>query len=338
MPRSSTTIGNPADAADKGRRRAITEAAQKAAKQAAYEAAGIPLPGGATPADPAAPPTTGATAETVAQHASASATAAAARAFPPACRIKLERLAPAWCRGYLETLDPEQLRGYGLEEYLKENWGGERYRVTVRESDDPGALVLWTAADVLIAGRPRHYGQEMAPPNPIPSAVLMPPAPPPAPAVDPNVRELTAAVATLARGQAAILEHLGHGGPAAAPAPPPPPTGSAPLLDAIRQAREVNEALDQLRPPPIEAPEREAPEGGMSEFSREAAKDLLHLGMEEIRDEMREKRKKQQPPAGGNGGNGKPPFTQATQVIPPPAKTGNGKKPPPASPPAARRL
>lgn len=341
MPRSRTTFDNPAEAAAHGRLGAIGkaagEAAKKAAREAAREAAGLPPDGPA--GDPAAPPPKAATAETVAQHATAAATAAVARQFPPACRIEIERMAPAWCRGYLETTDAEALRGMGLREYLRENWGGERYKLTVRENDDPSSPVLWSAADVQIAGRPRHYGQDLAPPNPLPAAVLLPPAPPAAPpAVDPSVRELTQVVASLARGQAAILDHLQHGSAAAAPPQATGPASAAPqqpLLDAIRQAREVNEALEGLRPPPIDNPEREPPEEGMSAFSRDLGQEFIRRGMDEWFPPKGERRQQQQATdaAGGNGGNGKPKFTKPTQVKPPPAKGT-----PPATPPQAKRL
>jgi len=330
MPRTTTTISDSADAAAKGRKGAIAKAAKAAAIAAVEEAArkAATEAAGGAPA-PEAPPPGAATAATVAQHAQAAATAAAVRLIPPACRVEIERLVPAWARGYLETADSDAIRSYGLREYLRENWGGERYKITVQDNDGG---TLWTAADVFVAGRPRHYGQDLAPPNPIPATLAVPmaaPAPPHQAGPDPAVRDLAIAVAGLSRQTAAILEHLARSGPAPAQAADGAAAPDRPgLLSAIDEAVQIREALERLAPTPQAAPNPGDPEDGMSAFTRDVGREFIKRGM----DEWFPKKPREQAPQAAPASSSRP--TQPTQVRPPPAG-GAGSRPPTAQAPGA---
>jgi len=282
QPPNSGTITDPEEAR---RRQAAAVAARRrkvaarAAAKAAAEAAANDAPNDADPDPPPASP------QTVAERTKAAALAAAARTIPASARIRIERIFPSWCAGYLETIDAAIIADTGLDDYLRETWGGERFKVTVRDNGKD----LWTAADAKIAGRPRWFGTEIQPPRPIqyrpdfadPDAPARPPAPyqPPPPAVDPNVSALAVAVADLTQTTGAILRRLDAGAPAANAQGTGANPGLGGVIDAIDTAVAVKRKLDGLAPPPPPAPEPRE-DSGRSAVGDKIAERLAEKGID----------------------------------------------------------
>jgi len=264
---SSTTIRDPERAAELARLKA---AADRRRKEAAEQAAAQPAhPPSGKPATPVSPYVTQ---SSVAQAVQAGAAHSAARSFPPSSRVELERLAPSWpgCRGYLETVDADTIRTYGIREYLRHTWGGERFKVTVVDADGE---TLWTAADVFVSGPPRQYGTPIEAPRPIPSSIpYYSPAPAtaaPVPAVAANPTpaappaggaELVALVRRLADKLDAAereIDRLREHPPAAAPAAPGQDIGAVftQARSTLAAAREFADEVDAVAGPPAAAPQ-----------------------------------------------------------------------------------
>ena len=248
---------------------------------------------------------------TVAERAKADAIAKAQRLIPASARVRLERLFPAWCRGYLETIDATTIAETGLDDYLREVWGGERFKITVKDD----GRELWTAADAFIGGRPRYLGTELQPPRAIPYNPPDPDGPRPVqqapapPTSDPILAQLAAAVVRLGEQTAEALRRLPTQAPPA-PRPDAPGAGTAGLdgvMQAIDTAVAVRKKLDGLAPPP-QPPSPEAPEDGRSRVADRVTEKLVDIGLDML---VSEKKAGAQAP--GNGG-----AAGATQVRPPP--------------------
>jgi hypothetical protein len=304
--------GSINDTEEARRRQAAAVAARRrnqAARNAAIAAA-ISADGAELVADGAAVPTSP---RTVAERAKADAIAKAQRLIPASARVRLERLFPAWCRGYLETIDATTIAETGLDDYLREVWGGERFKITVKDD----GRELWTAADAFIGGRPRYLGTELQPPRAIPynppdDSAPRPVQQAPAPvASDPALAQLAAAVVRIGEQTAEALRRL----PTQAPPSPradAPGAGRDPGLDgvlrSIDQAVAVRERLDRLAPPPQQAQADTPADDGRSRVADRVTEKLVERGIDLLFDE-----RKAAAQAPGNGG-----AAGATQVRPPP--------------------
>lgn len=229
------------------------------------------------------PPVPDAGPAAVAAAATAAGLRRAAAAIPASARVQIERLAPAWCRGYLETTDGDAISALGLREYLLSTWGGERYRVTV--VDDRGRE-LWTAADLLIGGPPRHYGQELRPPPPV-AAPAYPPAPGIAQGPDPNIKALADAMIEQSRAIAAALAAAaGRTAEPTAPPPPPSPSPSAAIIETLREAETIRRALANFAPEPPPPPSAEPPPAPTSPVTDAVLKTIGQRIAERVADQI----------------------------------------------------
>lgn len=102
-----------------------------------------------------------------------------ARVLRPGLTCSIERLKPQWCAGYVEgeyQLDHSSVPQ--LITYLRTEWGGELYRVSVLQHDGSVAF----EARIPISGPPRELGREIArypvqAPDPQPTRVAAPAQP-----------------------------------------------------------------------------------------------------------------------------------------------------------------
>jgi hypothetical protein len=77
-------------------------------------------------------------------------------AIKPGVTLRLERTRPTWCAGFLEDY-PVEDQGESLNtlrEHLRDEHGGQRYRVTVLQGDN-----VLAEGPIMIAGQPREHGR-----------------------------------------------------------------------------------------------------------------------------------------------------------------------------------
>jgi hypothetical protein len=91
----------------------------------------------------------------VADAAGAEQLGAVVRALRAASMVRIERLRPHWCKGWLEDFAVESGDVTELLTYLRDEHGGESYRLSVLGPDN----VVIADAHQPIAGRPRDRGR-----------------------------------------------------------------------------------------------------------------------------------------------------------------------------------
>jgi hypothetical protein len=76
----------------------------------------------------------------------------------PGIVVAIERIRPSWCAGYLEeyTIDEEGLSE--LRDYIRDEYGGQVYRLTVQFPDGRPAYI----SKIPISGRPRDRGRPLS--------------------------------------------------------------------------------------------------------------------------------------------------------------------------------
>lgn len=92
-----------------------------------------------------------------ADNAQAAAAATLADELQPGTVVRIERTKPTWCAGWLEDFVLEDGQSAELRDYIREEYGGRTYRLTMLAADNS---VLWTTR-VPIAGRPREDGRNI---------------------------------------------------------------------------------------------------------------------------------------------------------------------------------
>lgn len=103
-------------------------------------------------ASPVGPVTRG-----VADQAAAGELAELARALRPGTTVRLERLRPSWCAGWLEDIELEAGGMRDLYDHVRNEWGGQRYRMQVLM---PSGQVAFTSS-LNISGPPMHEGRRI---------------------------------------------------------------------------------------------------------------------------------------------------------------------------------
>jgi hypothetical protein len=137
---------------------------------------GVPMAGSTAPPSSAPSPTprarttpyaresvsrtvTGAETRRVTDHANASELAQLTQALRPGLRVQIERSKPHWCAGIVEPVGYIVRQG-GVPEllsYIREEWGGSTYRLTVLQ---PNGTVAYES-QVAISAPPRFEGREI---------------------------------------------------------------------------------------------------------------------------------------------------------------------------------
>jgi hypothetical protein len=93
----------------------------------------------------------------VADQTAGSELAELARLLRPGTTVRLERMRPSWCAGWLEDIELEAGGMRDLYDHVRNEWGGQRYRMQVLM---PSGQVAFTSS-LNISGPPLHEGRRI---------------------------------------------------------------------------------------------------------------------------------------------------------------------------------
>ena len=147
------------------RKRANREASQGGDSARVPDARPGVTPAGATPAyarvratpTPIRSTTPGPDVRRTADRAQATAAGALAEQLAPGTIARIERTKPTWCAGWLEDFTLEDGESGELREYIREEYGGRSYKLTMLAAD---LSVMWSTR-IAIAGKPKMDGRDI---------------------------------------------------------------------------------------------------------------------------------------------------------------------------------